>query len=82
MSFILEICHDLLYTSMQIKMDDVIVVSAYGLHWNLREERNIRKFSYICTFTYSLNIFASSKRFSFFLGTTNISKYVLLKKIK
>lgn len=55
MSFILEICHDLLYTSMQIKMDDVIVVSVYGLHWNLREERNIRKFSYI--FTYSLNIY-------------------------
>ena len=47
MSFILEICHDLLYTSMQIKMDDVIVVSVYGLHWNLREERNIRKFLYI-----------------------------------
>ena len=32
MTFVLEICHDLLYTSMQIEMNDVIVVSVYGLH--------------------------------------------------
>ena len=46
MRFFLDVWWLALHTNAN-KMDDVIVVSVYGLHWNLREERNIRKFSYL-----------------------------------